>query len=50
MLVLFISVKGIVHLKKYKMMSSFTHSPVVPNLYELFSYAEHKRIYIKERR
>ncbi len=31
-----------------KMLSSFTHPHVVPNLYEFLSYAEHKRWYSEE--
>ncbi len=30
-----------------KMLSSFTHPHVVPNLYEFLSYAEHKGRYLK---
>jgi len=31
-----------------KILSSFTHPQVVPNLYEFLSSAEHKRRYFKE--
>jgi len=31
-----------------KIMSSFTHPYVVPNLYEFLSLAEHKRRYFEE--
>jgi len=31
-----------------KMLSSFTHPEVVPNLYEFISSAEHKRRYFKD--
>jgi len=39
--------KGIVH-PKMKILSSFTHHQVVPNLYAFLSSAEHKRKYLKE--
>jgi len=42
------SIKGIVHLKIKKIMSSFTHPQLVPNLYELLSSVEHKRRYFEE--
>ncbi len=44
---MFKSIKGIVH-PKMKMMSSFTHPQVVPNLYECLCSAEHKGIYSEE--
>ncbi len=37
-------VKGIVH-PKMKILSSFTHPKVVPNLYEFLSSAEHKNVF-----
>ncbi len=39
--------KGIVH-PKMNILSSFTHTHVVPNLHEFLSYAEHKRWYFEE--
>ncbi len=39
--------KGIVH-PKMKMLSSFTHPQVVPNLYECLCSAEHKGRYSEE--
>ncbi len=41
------SIKGIVH-PKMKILSSFTHPQVVPNLYECLCSAEHKGIYFEE--
>ncbi len=41
------AVKGIVH-PKLKMLSSFNHPQVVPNLYECFCSAEQKGIYLEE--
>ncbi len=40
-------IKGIVHLKM-KIVSSFTHPEVVPNLYECLCSAEHKGRYSEE--
>ncbi len=40
-------VKGIVH-PKMKIVSSFTHPQVVPNLYECLCSAEHKGRYFEE--
>ncbi len=40
-------IKGIVH-PKMKILSSFTHSQVVPNLYECLCSAEHKGRYSEE--
>ncbi len=40
--------KGIVHPKKMKILSSFTHPQVVPNLYECLCSAEHKGRYFEE--
>jgi len=40
-------IKGIVH-PKMKILSSFTHPQVVPNLYEFLSSAEHERKYFEE--
>ncbi len=40
-------VKGIVH-PKMKILSSFTHPQVVPNLYEFLCSAEHKGRYFEE--
>jgi len=40
-------IKGIVH-PKMKILSSFTHPQVVPNLHDFLSSAEHKRRYFKE--
>ncbi len=40
-------VKGIVH-PKMKIVSSFTHPQVVPNLYEWLCSAEHKGRYSEE--
>ncbi len=42
-----IGIKGIVH-PKMKILSSFTHPQVVPNLYECVCYAEHKGRYSEE--
>ncbi len=42
-----IEVKGIVQ-PKMKIVSSFTHPHVVPNLYEFLFYVEHKRRYFEE--
>jgi len=39
--------KGIVH-PKGKILSSFTHPQVVPNLYECLCSAEHQIIYFEE--
>ncbi len=39
--------KGIVH-PKMKILSSFTHPQVVPNLYEFLCSAEHKGRYFEE--
>ncbi len=39
--------KGIVH-PKMKMLSSFTHPQVVPNLYKCLCSAEHKGVYSEE--
>ncbi len=39
--------KGIAH-PKMKMLSSFTHPHVIPNLYKFLSYVEHKRRYFEE--
>ncbi len=39
--------KGIVH-PKMKILSSFTHPRVVPNLYEFLCSAEHKGRYLKK--
>ncbi len=39
--------KGIVH-PKLKILSSFTHPQVVPNLYEFLCSAEHKGRYSEE--
>ncbi len=41
------ALKGIVH-PKMKIMSSFTHPQVVPNLYECLCSAEHKGRYSEE--
>ncbi len=41
------SVKGIVH-PKMKILSSFTHPQVVPNLYEFLCSAKHKGRYFEE--
>ncbi len=41
------SLKGIVH-PKMKILSSFTHPQVVPNLYECLCTAEHKVRYFEE--
>ncbi len=40
-------VKGIVH-PKMKMLSSFTHPHVAPNLYEFLFYVKHERRYFEE--
>ncbi len=40
-------IKGIVH-PKMKILSSFTHPQVVPNLYEFLCSAEHKGRYFEE--
>ncbi len=40
--------KGIVHTQKMKILSSFTHPQVVPNLYECLCSAEHKGRYSEE--
>ncbi len=40
-------IKAIVH-SKMKILSSFTHPQVVPNLYEFLCYAEHKGRYFEE--
>jgi len=40
-------VKGILH-PKIKVLSSFTHPQVVPNLYLFICSAEHKERYLKE--
>ncbi len=45
--VLPVFLKGIVH-PKIKIMSSFTHPQVVPNLYEFLCSAEHKGRYFEE--
>ncbi len=42
-----INIKGIVH-PKMKIVSSFTHPQVVPNLYECLCSAEHKGRYSEE--
>ncbi len=39
--------KGIIH-PKTKIILSFTHPQVVPNLFEFLSFAEHKRRYFEE--
>ncbi len=44
---LFLRLKGIVH-PKMKILSSFTHPQVVPNLYECVCSAEHKGRYSEE--
>ncbi len=44
---LYSSLKGIVH-PKMKILSSFTHPHVVPNLYECLCSAEHKGRYSEE--
>ncbi len=41
------SLKGIVH-PKMKILSSFTHPQVVPNLFEFLCSAEHKGRYFEE--
>ncbi len=41
------NLKGIVH-PKMKILSSFTHPQVVPNLYEFLCSAEHKGRYFEE--
>ncbi len=43
----FFYLKGIVH-PKMKILSSFTHSQVVPNLYECLCSAEHRGRYSEE--
>ncbi len=40
-------IKGTVH-PKMKILSSFTHPRVIPNLYKFLSYVEHKRRYFEE--
>ncbi len=40
-------IKGTVH-PKMKILSSFTHPHVIPNLYKFLSYVEHKRRYFEE--
>jgi len=40
------TLKGILH-PKMKILSSFTHPQVVPNLYEFLSFAEHKGRYFE---
>jgi len=42
-----LKVKGTVHLKM-KILSSFTHPQVVPNLNDFLSSAEHKVRYLEE--
>jgi len=42
-----IQLKGIVH-PKLKILSSFTHPEVVPNLFVFICSAEHKGRYLKE--
>ncbi len=42
-----LGIKGIVH-PKMKILSSFTHPQVVPNLYECLCSAEHKERYSEE--
>ncbi len=42
-----VALKGIVH-PKMKILSSFTHPQVVPNLYEFLCSAEHKGRYFEE--
>ncbi len=42
-----VELKGIVH-PKMKILSSFTHPQVVPNLYECLCSAEHKGRYFEE--
>ncbi len=44
---MYASLKGIVH-TKMKILSSFTHPQVVPNLYECVCSAEHKGRYSEE--
>ncbi len=44
---IFFALKGIVH-PKMKILSSFTHPQVVPNLYECVCSAEHKGRYSEE--
>ncbi len=44
---IFFALKGIVH-PKMKILSSFTHPQVVPNLYECLCSAEHKGRYSEE--
>jgi len=41
--------KGIVHAKKMKMLSSFTRPHVFPNLYECLCYFEHKIRYFTKK-